>query len=46
MKILVDEMPEFKEECPFCKRDWSSQSDLPIYECDVTLDECNLGEEK
>lgn len=38
MKIIVDEMPVFRDECPFCKMDFGeyicSRSDL---ECNVDM---------
>lgn len=38
MKIIVDEMPVFRDECPFCKMDFGeyicSRSDL---ECDIDM---------
>lgn len=41
MKIIVDEMPVFRDECPFCKMDFGeyicSRSDL---ECNIDM--CNF----
>ena len=38
MKIIVDEMPVFRDECPFCKMDFGeyicSRSDL---ECNIDM---------
>lgn len=40
MKIIVDEMPVFRDECPFCKMDFgeyicgSSDLECNIYMCD------------
>lgn len=38
MKIIVDEMPVFRDECPFCKMDFGecicSKSDL---ECNIDM---------
>ena len=42
MKFIVDEMPNFTEDCPFNKREWDG--DMWIDICRLTDTECNLHE--
>lgn len=45
MKFLVDEMPNYTEDCPFNKREWDNNI-MWIDICILTGIECNLHEEK
>ena len=44
MKFLVDEMPNFSDNCPFNKREWDDDKWIDI--CRLAGTECNLHEEK
>lgn len=43
MKFLVDEMPNFYDECPFSKEEWSNDGWVGI--CTLTNERCNLHED-
>lgn len=40
MRFMVDEMPNYTEDCPFNKREWDD--DMWIDICRLTGTECNL----
>ena len=42
MKFLVNEMPNFSDECPFAKEYWDSNTDRWVYDCSITNWRCNL----
>ena len=42
MKFLVDEMPNFTEDCPFNRREWDDGMWVDI--CTLNDKECNLHE--
>lgn len=44
MRFIVDEMPNFMDECPFSKAMWDDTS--WIYKCSLTSEKCNLYEEQ
>lgn len=40
MKFLVDELPNFYYECPFCKEEWGDEGWVGI--CTLNNERCNL----
>ena len=42
MKLLVDEMPRFKEDCLFAEQKWSDNDALWINYCQFTDTKCDL----
>lgn len=43
MRFMVDEMPNFYDECPFSKEEWSDERWVGI--CTLSNERCNLHDE-
>lgn len=42
MKLIVDEMPYYKSDCPFSTRYYDEDKEAWVYECTLTKEECDL----
>ena len=46
MKFLVDEMPNYTDDCPFNKREWDDCCCYWVDICRLVGTECNLHKER
>lgn len=46
MKLLVDEMPYFKDDCWFAKQIWSDEEATWVNYCKFTTERCDLDFDK
>ena len=44
MKLLVDEMPYWRDECPFSEQKWDWDNEKWTYICKLTNEYCDLDE--
>ena len=44
MKFVVDELPNFYDDCPFSKEEWSNERWVGI--CALNNERCNLYEDR
>lgn len=46
MKFMVDEMPNFYDDCPFSKEEWSDKGWGYVGICTLTNKRCNLHDDR
>lgn len=42
MKLLVDEMPYYKDDCMFANSKWNNEKEVWVSYCKFTNEECDL----
>lgn len=46
MKLLVDEMPYYKDDCLFAEPEWSDEEETWVTYCKFSSERCDLDEEQ